>query len=185
MPLNALGPFTVDAVIYGAGAAGALWLLYPRLSYFIEYRLLSGMIKTVTGHNTFSPRTVKVKTPLAIAHDCVRRALASRQADHRWMIKHVHFAEPIECAVRLEGTTVVQETPAMEMQRHKQGRGRNSCLRIQVDITQSKGETLIDWKFMPEDQAQFSRNLQVLDKETSLLLARTNFNIIKELGLAR
>jgi hypothetical protein len=38
---------------------------------------------------------------------------------------------------------------------------------------------------MPEDQAQFSRNLQVLDKETSLLLARTNFNIIKELGLAR
>lgn len=184
MPLDYIGPITTEALIYGAGAAGALWLMAPRLAYFVEYRLLTGLVGTITGHNCIRPRSVKVKSGLTSAHESVQRALAGRQTDQRWSVKHVHFAQPIETAVRLEGTTVVKETPEMEYRRVKKGGRHTTSLRIQVDITQNKGVTHIDWKFMPEDQSHFSRQLQVLDRDTSLLLARTNFNIIKELGLA-
>lgn len=188
MPIPSLAilpPDLLSTVIYASGLTGALWLMWPRLSYFFEYRILTSIVKAVTGHMTLRPRSLQVGSNLNGAYDCVKRALASRQMDQRWAVRQIRFDEPIERAIRLEGTSMVAETPAEENERVKSGRAKhNTSLRIQVDITETKQGTSVHWKFLPEDDRVFNQKLQVLDQGTSLLLARTNFNIIRELGLA-
>ncbi|MBK9281307.1 MAG: hypothetical protein IPM93_24365 [Candidatus Obscuribacter sp.] len=175
---------TTESIIYGAALAGGLWLVYPRLANFIEYRVLSQVVKAVTGHSTLRPRAIRVGENLSKSYDSVKRALASRNNAQRWQIRQVCFEEPIEKAIRLEGLSVLKETPEEEMERIKKGGKRHSnSLRIQVDITETIQGTQVSWKFLPEDERYFNQRLQVMDASTSLLLLRTNFNIIRELGL--
>lgn len=186
MPFD-LPLLTTESIIYGAALAGGLWLVYPRLANFIEYRILSQVVKAVTGHSTLRPRAIRVGENLSNSYDSVKRALASRNNDQRWQIRQVRFEEPLEKAIRLEGLSVLKETPEEEMERirkgAKGGKRHSSSLRIQVDITETVQGTQVAWKFLPEDERYFNQRLQVMDASTSLLLLRTNFNIIRELGL--
>ncbi|MBX9940155.1 MAG: hypothetical protein K2Y32_12925 [Candidatus Obscuribacterales bacterium] len=178
-----------ESVLCSFAVGGAFFIIWPRLANFIEYRVLSRTVKNVTGHSTLRPRSIKVGRNLSAAYDSVKKALAARQSNQRWHLHQVRIDEPIEKAIRLEGVSILKESPEEEMHRSRSearetGRGRHSTsLRIQVDITERAGETQVSWKFLPEDQRYFSEKLQTMDANTSLLLLRTNFNLIKELGL--
>lgn len=176
-------PLNPETLIYGAGAIGFAWLILPKLNHFMEFKVITSVVKAATGHTDMRPRAVRCRRSLNAAYDSVKKALASRAADQRWNVRKIVFQEPIEKAIRLEGLAVCQETPYQEMQRHKRKKV-DTVVRIQVDITPEGEGSKVSWKYLPENVSQLQDKLQVFDPETTMLLARTNFNIVKELGLS-
>jgi len=170
--------------------AGGLMLLafvvlviLPRLRNYFELQFLRGVIRPKLGKVDHTPGPVLSEQSYREGSKSVQRALAYGNYASRWSIKVVEVSEPIEKALRIIGhnTTPALKGPLVPRS-SADSKEENISIKLEIDVKQRGTGCYVTWHFYPSDPALFERQAQISDFRLNLLLARTNYHIMRELA---
>jgi len=176
--------------MYQFQLAGGLMLLafvvlviVPRLRNFFELQFLRSVIRPKLGQVDHTPGPVLSEQSYIEGSKSVQRALAYGNYATRWSLKVVVVSEPIEKAERVIGHVT---TPAIKgslvPRSSADSKEEHISIKLECDIKQRGTGCYVTWHFYPSDPALFERQAQIADPRLDLLLARTNYHIMHELG---
>jgi hypothetical protein len=158
-------------------------VIIPRLRNFFELRVLRGITQPVLGPVDHTPTAIISEQSYIEGSKSVQRALAYGNYATRWNLKVIEVSEPIEKAIRVVGNVT---TPAIKgalvPRSSADSKEENISIKLEIDVKQRGVGCYVTWHYYPSDPALFERQAQISDFRLNLLLARTNFHIMHELG---
>jgi hypothetical protein len=158
-------------------------VIVPRLRNFFELQFLRGVTRPVLGEVDHTPGPIISKQSYIEGSKSVQRALAYGTYANRWNLKVIEVSEPIEKAIRVVGhVTTPAIKGALVPRSSADSKEENITIKLEIDVKQRGVGCYVTWHFYPDDPALFERQAQISDFRLNLLLARTNYHIMHELG---
>ncbi len=158
-------------------------VVVPRLRNFFELQFLRSVTRPTLGQVDHTPAAILSEQSYIDGSKSVQRALAYGNYASRWSLKVVEVSEPIEKALRIIGhNTTPAIKGALVPRSSADSKEENISIKLEIDVKQRGTGCYVTWHYYPSDPALFERQAQIADFRLNLLLARTNYHIMHELG---